>query len=179
MLVIDGERNIRLRNAAASALLARQDLLLDSHGALKCRDRDSDGRLADALRSLARDHAPHRERGSLWLRGVDGRCAAATLHALREEAGREKRRPRVLVTVFEPGVPPEVDPKLLAMTYGLTAAEARLAALLACGKTTARCSKELDVKTSTLRSHLSAIYRKTGTHGKADLVRVVLSLCAI
>ena len=65
------------------------------------------------------------------------------------------------------------------MAYGLTCAEARLAAMIAEGQETKICSRALEVKTSTLRSHLSSIYRKTGANGKADLVRLVLSLCVV
>lgn len=54
-----------------------------------------------------------------------------------------------------------------------------MAALVAAGRGTAHCERLLGVKTSTLRSHLGAIYRKTGANGKADLVRMVLLLSAM
>lgn len=115
----------------------------------------------------------------MWLRRRDGGGAAATLHLLHDSAEGDRRRASMLVTVFEPGEAPGVDQELIAMAYSLTSAEARLAAMLASGKSTAECVRALGVKTSTLRSHLSAIYRKTGAGGQADLVRLVLSLCVV
>jgi DNA-binding CsgD family transcriptional regulator len=183
MFLIDSERKIRMRNEGGADLLARRDLVIEHQGALVCRDGDSDRRVTTALRSLgatSRDtvSSQHPDRQALWLRRPDGGGAAATLHVLREE-GVHASRARVLVTVFEPGAKPRIDMQLLATAYGLTSAEARLAAMIAEGHETRNCSRELDVKTSTLRSHLSSIYRKTGASGKADLVRQVLSLCAI
>lgn len=179
MFLIDGERKVKLRNASGAALLARGDLLVEHHGGLACRDADSERRMAAALRNLAVLSVSHKaERHALWLRCPDGGGAAATLHVLREE-GIHAGRARVLVTVFEPGAKPRIDVQLVAVAYGLTTAEARLAAMIAQGNETRHCSRELDVKTSTLRSHLSSIYRKTGARGKADLVRQVLSLCVI
>lgn len=182
MFMVDGERKIRLRNASGAELLARRDLLMDHHGMLACRDGDSERHFASALRHLITGSAtasPAHERRSVWLRGSDRRGAAATMHILRDEAVLERRPGRVLVTVFESGAVPSIDSALLSMAYRLTSAEARLTALIAQGYGTAHCARELEVKTSTLRSHLSAIYRKTGANGKADLVRLALSMCAI
>ncbi len=184
MFMIDGEQRIKLRNTAAAALLARRDLVVEQGGFLSCRDAESARRVSSALRSMGLandqgDAAPRHERRAIWLRGADGRHVAGILHALWDESRHERRRDRALLTVIEPGANPSVDIQVLCKTYGLTTAESRLAALIATGHSTARCARELDIKTSTLRTHLGAIYRKTGAHDKPDLVRLVLSLCAI
>jgi DNA-binding CsgD family transcriptional regulator len=184
MLMIDAERRIRLRNASGAELLASGDLLVDNQGTLACRDRDSERRLDIAMGTLRKiasspDIAFARERCAIWLRRRDGGGAAATFHLLHDGGGGEVRKARVLVTVFEPGEPAVVEARIIATAYGLTSAESRLAAMIASGKATAECARELAVKTSTLRSHLSSIYRKTGAKGKTDLVRMVLSLCSI
>lgn len=182
LFVIGAGRKIRLKNACAKDLLARGDLFLEQHGALTCRDGGSDRHLAMAIGTLGANVAGSvivRERRAVWLRKRDGDGAVATLHLLRGDAIGELQRPTVLVTVFEPGEAPSIDTRMIAMAFRLTGAEARLAAMISGGKDTAHCAGALGVKTSTLRSHLSAIYRKTGARDKADLVRLVLSLCAI
>lgn len=178
MFIIDMDRLIRLRNASGAALLSRRDLLLEQGGAVSCRHPDSDRRMAAAVRAMESDSGDGQERRAVWLRRADGLTAAATLHALRDGEGSRCSSIRLLLTVFEPGARKRADPELLVAAYRLTAAEARLAALIAEGYGTAHCARVLCVKTSTLRSHLVAIYRKTGANGKADLVRLVLSLCA-
>ena len=180
MFVIDADRCIRLRNARAAALLARRDLVFERHGAVACSDPESDRRLLAALRALGlgeKAGTTHAERRAIWLRGLDGRRATVILHAMDEV--RDRRVVRALLTVMEPGVAPTVDVPVLAKTYDLTHAEARLAAMIASGHDTSHCARELGVKTSTLRTHLGSIYRKTGAGGMPDLVRLVLSLCAI
>ena len=178
MFVIDTDRLIRLRNASGAALLSRADLLLEHDGTVACRHPDSDRRMAAAVRAMGSDGGDRQERHAVWLRRSDGLTAAATLHALRDGEGARHSLLRILLTVFEPGARKRADPGLLVAAFRLTAAEARLAALIAEGYGTTHCASVLCVKTSTLRSHLVAIYRKTGANGKADLVRLVLSLCA-
>ena len=181
ILMIDGEKRIQLRNASAAALLARGDLVFEHKGALSCRDRDSDRRLSMAIGTLqpgSRSREGLVERRTVWLCRPEGHGAAATLHLLRGEED-EGRAASVVMNVVDAGAAPAADPQVIALAYKLTSAEARLASMIAVGYSTAHCSRELAVKTSTLRSHLSAIYRKTGARGKADLVRLVLSLCAI
>lgn len=185
MFIIDAELRIELRNACAVSILARRDLVIEHRGTLCCRQEENDRRLRMALREIttaaqtaaSSGNGLADRRSAVLRRGDEGGFAIAILHGLHE--GRDRRVNRVLLTLLEPRAQPALDMEVLASAFRLTPAEARLAALIACGSTTAKCGRALGIQTSTLRSHLSAIYRKTGTHGKADLVRVVLSLCAI
>ena len=61
----------------------------------------------------------------------------------------------------------------LQSLFGLTPAEARLAASLCCGKNLGQAAREFGVGTSTLRSHLKNIFAKTGTGRQAELVAVL------
>lgn len=181
MLIIDHQRRITLRNRSGEALLERRDLVSDVHGKLACLDDASDSELARAMRDLEasqrRSENGATDRRVVWLRRCNGSGAAATLHALRPSS--EEVPAHVLFTVFETGVMADIDTGLLTTLFQLTAAEARLTALIARGATTEECASQLGVKTSTLRTQLSSIYDKTGATGKSDLVRLVLSSCAI
>jgi DNA-binding CsgD family transcriptional regulator len=188
MVMIDNQRRITYRNKSASAMLNRRDIVYDLDGILACRDTESDLDLTIAVRSLglvpSSDHggvAESRERGVVRLRRSDGRSVAATVIALRPAStmGSFGRIPQALFTVFEPGALVDIDPYILSMTFDLTPAEARLAALIVNGRTTEQCCEALHVRMSTLRSQLLATYRKTGATGQSDLVRMVLSASAI
>ena len=182
MFIIDRDRKLQMRNAAGQAMLDSRRLVFEQHGKLACRESESDRRLAMALGTLGTASGGGSggiQRRAVWLRGAEGHGAAATLHLLQGEGTGERRSASVVVTLREPGVAPDIDPRVVATAFNLTNAEARLAAMIASGQDTECCSSELDVKTSTLRSHLSSIYRKTGARGKADLVRLVLALCGI
>lgn len=62
----------------------------------------------------------------------------------------------------------------LRAQFGLTKAEARLAAALADGCSPAQAASEFDVKLTTIRSQLQQIFAKTGTSRQAELVALLL-----
>lgn len=184
MVLIDNQRRITYRNRNASALLARRDLVFDMDGVLACRDSDCDLALTLSIRALGLvptsnhgDTDSRRDRAVVRLVRRDGRPVAGTLIALRPEStmGTFGGTAQALFTVFEPGATVDIDPYILSMTFDLTPAEARLAALVVNGKPPEQCAVSLGVKISTIRSQLMSIYGKTGASGQADLVRLVLS----
>lgn len=60
--------------------------------------------------------------------------------------------------------------------FGLSPAEAQLAALLAGGISTAKAAVTLDKSLATVRKQLASIFQKTGTRGQVELVVLVLRL---
>jgi DNA-binding CsgD family transcriptional regulator len=64
----------------------------------------------------------------------------------------------------------------LTALYGLTAAEAELALLLAEGLALGQAAKARSVKISTARSQLLSVLRKTGARGQSDLMRMLAGL---
>jgi DNA-binding CsgD family transcriptional regulator len=64
----------------------------------------------------------------------------------------------------------------LRALYGLTPAEAKVAAGLAEGRTSAEIAARHSVSIGTLRNQLKAVFFKTGARRQAELVRLVLAL---
>lgn len=62
----------------------------------------------------------------------------------------------------------------LSDMFDLSPSEARLALALCRGKSIAEAAVELGLTLETARSYSKSIYLKTGTHGMADLVRIVM-----
>lgn len=88
-------------------------------------------------------------------------------HGLRSAVGvRIERR-----SIFD--VPTETA---LRHHFSLTQAEARLFHHLVAGLTIGECSEVLSLGTSTLRTQLSAILRKTGCHRQGELLRLAAML---
>ncbi|MFJ2993516.1 helix-turn-helix transcriptional regulator [Pandoraea sp. NPDC087047] len=88
-------------------------------------------------------------------------------HGLRAAVGvRIERR-----SIFN--VPGETA---LRQHFALTQAEARLFHHLVAGLTIGECSEVLSLSTSTLRTQLSAILRKTGCHRQGELLRLAALL---
>jgi DNA-binding CsgD family transcriptional regulator len=69
-----------------------------------------------------------------------------------------------------------INRERLQEIYGLTPAEARLAALLAEGKHLKAAAAQLGITFETARTHLKRIFSKTTAASQADLVRLLLNL---
>lgn len=83
--------------------------------------------------------------------------------------------PAAVLFIGDPEHSGEIDEARLRQIYGLTGAEARIAALLARGYRLDEIAEILDVAYETTRKHLKQIFGKTGTGRQADLVRMVMS----
>ncbi len=81
-----------------------------------------------------------------------------------------------LVLISDPDHGVSLNRERLQEIYGLTPAEARLAALLAQGKHLKTAAAELGISLETARTHLKRVFSKTTSGGQADLVRLLLNL---
>ena len=71
---------------------------------------------------------------------------------------------------------PVTPEQRLREVFGLTAAEARLAAELVAGKTLDDVSEERQVSLATVRSQLRSVFQKTETGRQAQLMQLITSL---
>lgn len=65
------------------------------------------------------------------------------------------------------------DVTILRALFDLSPAEARLTAALASGRNLAQSASDCNIRTSTARSYLEQIFRKTGVHRQAELVALI------
>lgn len=85
----------------------------------------------------------------------------------------------VVMFITDPGRRLEIDGLALQRLYGLTNAEARLAALLAGGQSLDECAAATHVSRETARTHLKRIFSKTVTSTRAELMlRLASSVAA-
>jgi DNA-binding CsgD family transcriptional regulator len=81
-----------------------------------------------------------------------------------------------LVLISDPDHGVALNRERLQENYGLTPAEARLAALLVEGKRLKTAAVELGISFETARTHLKRIFSKTTSESQVDLVRLFLNL---
>lgn len=77
--------------------------------------------------------------------------------------------------IARPGRTDQFRTGALRALYGLTEAEAQVAAALATGASVQRIALDRQVGTAAVRFHLKNVYQKTGTHRQAELVQRILS----
>lgn len=83
-------------------------------------------------------------------------------------------RAAIGIFVADPEVIPEPDTDMLCRIYGLTMAEARVAAMLIQGKSLANACEELSILPNTARTHLKHIFQKLGVCRQGELVSILL-----
>ncbi len=79
---------------------------------------------------------------------------------------------RALVVIVDPAAKSRATSSAVQAAYGLTAAEARVALLLASGVTGAQMPGLLGVTAATVKTQLRCCFEKTGTHSQAELSRL-------
>jgi DNA-binding CsgD family transcriptional regulator len=70
---------------------------------------------------------------------------------------------------------PEV---VLIRLYGLTPAEAKVAALIVRGMSARQAAEGLAISYNTVKSHLKRVFAKTGTKRQGDLIRLIVGRAA-
>lgn len=81
---------------------------------------------------------------------------------------------RVVLFIADPELRQPPPESLLTDLYGLTAAEARMAAQLSQGRSLDEVAEVCEVTRETARSRLKQLFSKTGTHSQSELVALLL-----
>ena len=180
-LLLDGRGCITQTNKAAEALLRRSDGI--------AFDRDGSVELVSAL-SSERQALSRALKGALEVAAgadvmlpppvrISRPSGAAPLLVMAVPLPRpsfmlwELVAPaRILVVIVDPAARSRATSSAIQAAYGLTAAEARVALLLASGVTGAQMPGLLGVTAATVKTQLKRCFEKTGTHSQAELSRL-------
>jgi DNA-binding CsgD family transcriptional regulator len=187
-LLVDGAMRVLRSNQAGATLLAARDGLQTDRaegGALRARHpeetvalrrmvaaavaRSGPGQAADAAEHLCLSR-PLPARPPLIVAVLPLGAAGASSIGLPPEAA-------ALLLVTDPAQRP--DPPslpLLREAFGLTRAEAEVAARAGQGEEVARIAEALGITPGTTRLHLHRVFEKTGVHRQAELALVLARL---
>lgn len=173
--VVEGDCRLRYANRAAEDLLARDASVRLSHGHLWAPRPEVDALLR---RAVALAHRPPRRASAF---SPEPQASAVTRLQVRvvplaPELARARygRGDLVLVFLAAGAAPP--NPEELQQLFGLTRAEAELAALLAQGVHLDLCAVRRGVSIATVRAQLQSVFSKTGAGSQAQLLSMVLAL---
>jgi len=170
MIVLDGLGSLTRRNAAweAWSALHADHVRVDGRGQLALRDRASWHSLSRTLRALLHDRSTpgvarmHVGGGyELLLRRIE--------RGPGTDAGLSEDQVIGIVEFAD-----ERRPEDLRQRFDLTPAQARVAAALAAGRSAAQAAAALGISLATVRTHITVLYRKTGTSRQPALVARLL-----
>ncbi|MEZ0214654.1 MAG: helix-turn-helix transcriptional regulator [Xanthobacteraceae bacterium] len=167
--LLKADRTIWRHNAALEDLLG--PLLQMTHRRLTALDRANDARLQahiDAALSVAA--ASHGSADPAVLRQLGTPSIlvdAFPIANLLADAFGETRALLIFTDLSERRAPRKAA---LRASFGLTPAEVRLAAMVACGFDLTDIARRFGVSKGTARAQLKSVFAKTGTNRQADLV---------
>ncbi|MCB4821642.1 helix-turn-helix transcriptional regulator [Roseicella aerolata] len=183
--VVDAACTVLRANAAGAALLAARDGLRAEAGEGSAL-RAANAAETAALRRLVGAAANGTERGA---NGAEHLCLprlapkpplVVTVLPLGSHGGAATGLPpaaAALLLATAPELPAEPPPTgLLRDAFGLTRAEAEVAAHAALGEDVARIAAALGITQGTTRLHLHRVFEKTGVHRQAELAVVLARL---
>ncbi|NVN52971.1 hypothetical protein HLY00_4939 [Mycolicibacterium hippocampi] len=172
VVVLTTDRLVVEANSVADDLLAQHDGLAIRGGTLVA----SAPRAQRTLARLIDQALAHglRSGGSLTCERPSGR-RSFVVHVVPLDATATdiKSRPLAMVLIIDPTRESRPAADVLRQLYGMSRAEAAVACLALHGQGVPAISEQLILSSTTVRTHLRAIFSKTGTHRQAELVRLL------
>jgi DNA-binding CsgD family transcriptional regulator len=80
---------------------------------------------------------------------------------------------RLLVLIIDPSAPSRATAATIQSSFGLTAAEARVAVLVGGGRSGPETAAMLGISPSTVKTHLKRCFEKTGVRSQVGLARIL------
>lgn len=176
------DRAVRYLNPACERLFAELGERLAVGRPLPLFARGEPALLDDVLADLlgpGRAPAPTRQgRRVLRLAPPDGQPLVAIGSVLEPAAVMSAfgPEPLALLMFHRPGRARHIDPVVVAETFGLTPAEARVAVLLANGLNAEQIAAERSASLLTVRTQIRSILAKTGVRRQPELVRMLVDM---
>jgi DNA-binding CsgD family transcriptional regulator len=173
LIEIDDDKRVLWMNGFAHEQISNHPFLVISGNHLRARNRMHEANLQDAVKwasGMVRTH---------WTKEPLDRLARAVILGESEDAA-----PQFCWVLVEDGkiLVSFNDDQMVARRvaiaegiYGLTAAQAQLAQLLAQGRDLPRCAEKLGVSINTVRTHLQRMFDRTGARSQSALVGILLS----
>jgi DNA-binding CsgD family transcriptional regulator len=179
VIMVTKSARVLFMNRTARSMVSRRDgLQVDATGLRALRFRDTAtlrAHIAGAAERTAGRGSP--SGGVFRLPRPLGRAAleivVSPISAERTWCSGERAVAAVYIT--DPGQIPQRPEGTLSKMYGLTLAEAKVAAFIARGLTGRQAADKLEVSYNTLKTHLKRVFVKTGTNNQGALIRLIVA----
>lgn len=176
-VIADQSGQVRFANTAAAEIFADNDGLALRDNRLQAARSFETNSLAAALRDAAAgDGRTIRQDGALLIARPSGKPPYAVIVIPLAAPGTTMKAARALMFISDLAHRNNELAPRLSQLFGLSKAEARVAAGIAEGRRLTEIAQEFDVGMPTVRTQLRAVLKKVGANRQADLVRIVLAL---
>jgi len=176
ILILDAHREVLFADAGADALIAEGWLARVRDGRFELVRPSEDLALKQQIAAMLRPEAwpvagaQDAPPGCVVCRGAARDPAPRVLRLVPVAcAGRRA----VVVSIFSCSAGAAPDVRLLVRLFGLTGAEARVAACVAAGVEPSRIAQQFGVGIATIRTHIARSFSKLGVRRQADLAQLL------
>lgn len=178
VILLSAKGRIITLNSTAERLLASHDTLVATRDGLRAQRPDESARLDKLVEqaTTASENQALKGSGLMTISRLGKPGLLLLASPVRGLQGEQRHQVRAIIFVSDPAERVRPTHATLHALYRLTPAEYRLAMLLADGQEPGAIAETIGVSRNTLKTQLSAIYRKTGTCRQAQLVRLLLQL---
>jgi DNA-binding CsgD family transcriptional regulator/PAS domain-containing protein len=177
-IVLDQHGKVLSLNPQATAVVAANPVLRLRAGQFGLTDVEEDRRLQGLIQRELRRPDPGRMAAMSVARAGSGALGLLLRAYPRQTTRTSERHPALIVHVADPDVHQIAPEQLISQLFGLSASEARLAALLADGVTLEEAARRMSVSLGSARTYSKRIFAKTGVGRQAELVRLILKSVA-
>ncbi|MGK2911008.1 MAG: helix-turn-helix transcriptional regulator [Sphingobium sp.] len=160
-------------NAAAVEVLAQTSLLASTAGRFRCTRQVDANALRNAVQAVAAGKADVARLVLLSEDGVELHIRVTRTDGLVGQPGNPRDHAPIALTISLPSARTYFNVDDVALFFGLSPAEANLAAALAGGSSVAEYAAMRGISIGTARVQLNRILSKTGLPRQAELVRVI------
>jgi DNA-binding CsgD family transcriptional regulator/PAS domain-containing protein len=167
-ILVDAQARVLFANLAAERILSTSKALRTTGGRLAAREPSATAR----LRALISAGTSGEARSKLVLPGPGGGRLSIDVAPITIETSWLRTPPAAIVFISGAKKLPSV--KDIQSLFGVTPAQAALANALLNGGGIPAAAERLKISRSTARSHLFALFQKTGTNRQSELVRAIL-----
>jgi DNA-binding CsgD family transcriptional regulator len=176
VLLLDSKGRILFANNAAEEMLMAGTGLHRTNGFLRLERAAETERVRELILSSDRTIRPGLQCHPVAFPRPEGRIPLTGLIVPLERPVNDDVAALLFVT--DPSREHWIREDSLQLQLGLTRADGAIARAMLRGDGVAASAKRLGISTTTARTHLNNLFRKTGTRRQAELVRVILQSCA-
>jgi DNA-binding CsgD family transcriptional regulator len=180
IVLVDEHRRIAFANESANQLMQRGPLLGTQGGLLCGKAPDDDMRLLLGIRALglstasylAEGHTSPQDRVFLCLKDEAGARLGVYLYPIRSDLSMGAFGPHnlALLMLHDPVSTKPMDAFTISVVWNLTPAEAKVAAAVCQGQTTADIAAAHGVSVNTVRTQIQSAMEKLGVNRQAEMV---------
>jgi len=177
IVLLGSSRRVVYANQAAERLCGEADGLGLSGAGLSLAHRQDQDRLRGLIGQALSVHADNglADDGLMPVRRPSGKRPYLLLVSpmSKRYPTLTTLRPAVSILITDPETRIDVSRQRLRSAFGLTEAEAQLAAALVAGDDLQAAARRLDIQYATARARLAQIFVKTNTHRQSDLIHLI------